>query len=111
MTTPFVIPTSYQEKITIAIDFSPLLALATEETLTAVSVVWQDENNNDASVMQDGSPSIASDGVTAQVTKGSNRGTKGLNYHAVFSVTTSTGRILGGDKHGSIQVAIAEDDQ
>lgn len=107
--TPLVVQTSYAEKIAFGIDFSTVLS--TIETLSAVTVTWQDENNNDATAMQDGSASISSDGVTALVTKGSNRGTKGLNYHVSFVVTTSTGRILGGDKHGTIQLEIAEDDQ
>lgn len=102
MSGPFVMPMAHQEKETLEVDFAEWMNAG--DVLTSVSVTWHDENGNDASSLQDGSPSVSN--TSGFVTKGQNRGTKGATYFVIFVGTTSTGRVMGGDELSTIQLEI-----
>lgn len=76
------------------------------ETLTSVSVEWQDEDGNDASTLQSGSPYV--DNSRTYVTKDENSGTPGKYYYIIMTATTSAGRKLGGDRIGTIKLRITK---
>lgn len=80
--------------------------LASGETILSVSTAWTNESGGDASSLETGSPTI--DGSIVYTTKDENVGTPGSHYFVVFTATTSTGRILGGDRIGTIKLRIPE---
>ena len=101
---PYIKYMSRQAKQEFGLDWSDWLG--SSETLSTVSTSWKDEDGNDASSLETGTPSISGSVVTT--TKDANTGTAGSNYFVIFTVTTSTGRILGGDRLGTFKLKITE---
>jgi len=95
---------SKQQKQEFGLDWSRWLD--DSETLSSVSTSWEDEDGADASSLETGSPTISGSIVTT--TKDENTGTPGTSYFVVFTVTTSTGRVLGGDRIGTVKLKITE---
>lgn len=101
---PFPCTMSYAQKEVLGIDF--IRQLKDGETITGVSLTVTDSSGASVSSMVDGSASI--NGTIVQATKGANRGTRGSTYYWVFTATTSTGRVLGGDGSGTIKMKIKQ---
>lgn len=82
------------------------LHLESGETLDSVTATWLDADGNDASSLETSSAYIS--GTRTYATKGENAGTKGAYYYLIFTATTSEGRILGGDRLGTIKLKISK---
>lgn len=103
---PYPVSVSKQAKQPLAIDWSDWLESGETLVANSVSVSWEDESGNDASTLQSGSPSVT-DNLTL-VTKGENSGSPGQSYFVIFTVKTSEGRTLGGDRVGTIKLRITK---
>lgn len=103
---PYPAPISRQAKQPIGIDWDDWLESGETLDENSVAVSWEDEDGNDASTLQSGSPSVSN--TTTLVTKGENSGTPGKSYFVIFTVQTSEGRTLGGDRVGTIKLRITK---
>lgn len=103
---PYHTSLSKQAKQSIGIEWDDWLESGETLVGNSVAVSWEDEDGNDASSLQSGSPSVSN--TTTLVTKGENTGTPGTSYFVIFTVQTSEGRILGGDRTGTIKLKITK---
>lgn len=103
---PYHMPVSKQAKQAIGIDWSDWLDAGETLVANSVAVEWRDQSGSDASTLQSGSPSVSNNRTV--VTKDENSGTPGKSYFVIFTVKTSAGRVLGGDRTGTIKLKITK---
>lgn len=100
---PFVMTMSRHQKQEFGLDWTNWLDSG--ETIVSATAAATTESGASASIL---TGSAAIDGSIVTATKDQNSGTTGSVYFVVFTATTSTGRVLGGDRIGTVKLRIAE---